>query len=438
MPPFKRNLIPLLCIAFVAAGVATAIFYGLFGSRLREASGAPRQPIVVAAHNLERGAVVKAGDLKLAAWGGTELPKGGYAAVDQVTGMTVYNPVQENEPVTQARVTSAAGNAGIGIASGMRAISVHASDSTGVLSLFRHGYKVDVQALMERGEMRVRTILEDVEVLAIHPADGGRAAPVVTLLVTPPAADRLGLADAAGRVRLLLRNPLDRGELPRPGVTVASLFDEGHRAEVRAAVGLATGNRREVRAGGRVQLLVRVACAQPGVMEKLGAKLPSARATAKALQVIALPPGPESDLMVLQLEESHQIEILSSTRLTASNQRRVGIQAGGPKAGSPAAMLRVQFEPLLQSERGPRLRVQPEITSPGQRGGMSRKMDTEVELVDGQTLAVTGLNDAREWPALARHLFADAGTNQEHSELIVLVSVEILPPLPVALAGRRP
>ena len=63
MSAFKRNLVPLVCIAFVAASVATAIFYGVLGSRLREASAdTPRQPIVVAAHSLDRGAIVTAAD----------------------------------------------------------------------------------------------------------------------------------------------------------------------------------------------------------------------------------------------------------------------------------------------------------------------------------------------------------------------------------------
>ena len=66
----KRNLVPLVCIAFVAASVATAIFYGLLGSGLREASAdTPRQSIVVAAHSLECGAIVTAADVKLSTLG---------------------------------------------------------------------------------------------------------------------------------------------------------------------------------------------------------------------------------------------------------------------------------------------------------------------------------------------------------------------------------
>ena len=111
------------------------------------------------------------------------------------------------------RVASLDGSTGPGIASGMRAISVHASDSAGVLNLLYPGYKVDVQVVSgpQGSEARLLTLLQNVEVLAIEPADpNGRPAATrgVTLLVTPVAADHLALADSAAHIRLLLRNKL--------------------------------------------------------------------------------------------------------------------------------------------------------------------------------------------------------------------------------------
>jgi Flp pilus assembly protein CpaB len=190
----------------------------LFATKLREASNnAARQSIVVAARNLERGAVLAKGDVKLAAWSGAETLKGSYIAVDQVTGKTMSSPVQENEAILQMRLASLDGSTGLGIASGMRAISVHASDSNGVLNLLYPGHKVDVQVVSEPhgGQPRLMTLLQNVEVLTIDPAEpNGRPAVTrgVTLLVAPAAADRLALADSAAHIRLLLRNLLDEGE----------------------------------------------------------------------------------------------------------------------------------------------------------------------------------------------------------------------------------
>ena len=166
MSAFKRNLVPLLCIAFVAAAASTGIFYRLLGSRLRDASSTvPRQSLVVASHNLERGTVVKAGDLKVSTWSGAEPFTGGYTLISQVIGKTVYDAVVENEPITQTRVAAPDSSEGLAIATGMRAVSVRASDSSGVLHLLRPGYKVDVQVVgpLHGTELMLRTTLQNLE-----------------------------------------------------------------------------------------------------------------------------------------------------------------------------------------------------------------------------------------------------------------------------------
>ena len=85
----------------MAASVATAIFYGLLGSRLREASAdTPRQSIVVAAHSLECGAIVTAADVKLSTLGRPVSAQERLFDIEQVTGKTASSAVQENEPFT--------------------------------------------------------------------------------------------------------------------------------------------------------------------------------------------------------------------------------------------------------------------------------------------------------------------------------------------------
>lgn len=221
----KRNLVPLLVIAFVVAIISTGIFYGLFVARLRSGPISTGKSIVVAARNLDRGAVLEAADMKLVAWGGADTPQGAFTAVSPVAGFTLIAPLQENEPVLQSRVasrTSGAG-AGLGIAPGMRAISIHATDSSGIVTILKPGYKVDVQLVSNQAELR--TILQNIEVLAVNPVgDGHGANPVITLLVDPGDADMAGLGDSTAHLRLALRNPLDdaKGDLRR--VTVPAIL----------------------------------------------------------------------------------------------------------------------------------------------------------------------------------------------------------------------
>lgn len=221
----KRNLVPLLVIAFVVAIISTGIFYGLFVNRLRSGPSSPEKSIVVAARNLDRGTVVQAADVKLAAWGGADTPQGAFTAVGPVAGLTLIAPVQENEPVLQSRVASpnSGAGAGLGIMPGMRAISIHATDSSGIVTLLKPGYKVDVQLVSTQAELR--TILQNIEVLAVNAAgDGHGASPVITLLVDPEGADMAGLGDSTAHLRLTLRNPLDDSKPDLRRVTVPTIL----------------------------------------------------------------------------------------------------------------------------------------------------------------------------------------------------------------------
>src|SRR6266536_3990243 len=182
----KKNLVPLLGIAFVVAIISTGIFYGLFVGKLKSAS-APGQSILVAARRLDRGAVLQAADLKLAAWGGADIPQGALTNPTLADGLTLIAPVEENEPVLQSRLASreSGAGAGLGVAPGMRAVSIHATDSSGVVGILRPGHKVDVQLVSSQTSSlpELRTILQNIEVLAVNAVGDGRGKPVITLLV---------------------------------------------------------------------------------------------------------------------------------------------------------------------------------------------------------------------------------------------------------------
>ena len=433
-----------MCIAFVAAAAATGIFYGLFATKLRDASNdASRPSIVVAARNLERGAVLKAGDVKLAAWHGAETLKGGYSAVAQVTGKSISSAVQENEAIVQMRLASRDGSTGLGIASGMRAISVHATDSAGVLSLMYPGQKVDVQVISDpRGvEPRLQALLQNIEVLDIDPPDpSGRPAVTrgVTLLVTPAAADRLALADSAAHVRLLLRNPLDESEDTRPAVTLVDLFVDG--GGLAPGYGIKAPMVGTVSSVSRpVQLLVQIASAERTAVRKLAPTLPVS-GTRAGLRVLSLPSGSDSDRTVLDLEQSRQIEVLSSTRLTAGSNG-VNVRADAPDGGgrhrraNKNCGLRIQFLPLPGRDGTVRLRVRPEMNNPRSSAAARRKIEADLELADGQSFIVTGLSSAADWPSLAKRMFAAPLKERGERELLVLVTVQSNNT--VAWAGRR-
>ena len=219
-PHMKKKLVPLLGIAFVVALISTGVFYGLFVGKAQSApADQSRISVVVANHLLARGAVIQAADVKAISWAGGEAPKGSFSTPDQLAGVTVLDPIGANDPIVEGRIASHRA-----IPAGMRALSIHVTDSSGVVALLHPGYKVDVQVLSDasHGEITLGTALQNIEVLTVSPPDGGK--PVVNLVVWPDDAELLGLADSAAKVRLVLRNPSDESRRPQPVLPASTLF----------------------------------------------------------------------------------------------------------------------------------------------------------------------------------------------------------------------
>jgi pilus assembly protein CpaB len=223
----KQNLGKLLGVALVVAIISTGLFYMLFAMK---ANSQTRTTLVVAAKALKPGAILAASDLKTIPWAAEAPPNGAYQKPEEVIGNTVFDPIGEQEPIYATHLASAKSGGGSGVPDGMRAVSVHVADSTGVFALLRGGQKVDVQVVSGRGkagETQVRTALENLTVLSVTPqpeqSSQGFPVPVVTLLAKPAEADILAAADAGASVRLTLRNPLDEATRNRSAVSVTSV-----------------------------------------------------------------------------------------------------------------------------------------------------------------------------------------------------------------------
>jgi Flp pilus assembly protein CpaB len=210
----KNNLLKLLGIAFVVAIVTTGIFYGLFVNKLSSSTSSGKN-IVVAARPLKSGTVVTAADIRTIQWPEVHTPKGTFETPEQVIGKTVFDFIGEEELISDTHLASAKSGGGSGVPEGMRAVSIHVTDSSGVVGMLRTGQKVDVQIVLGKNgaEITERTALENLQVLAVSAAPEGTSQgtilPAVTLLAGPAQADVLAAADSGARVRLTLRNPLD-------------------------------------------------------------------------------------------------------------------------------------------------------------------------------------------------------------------------------------
>src|SRR5258708_31141767 len=108
---------------------------------------------------------------------------GSFDSAATLIGATLLDPLQENEPVAANRLANHDSNSGNGVPSGMRAVSVHVYESAGIVGLLRHGSKVDIQAVLDRGGSgSVDTVLENGEGLSVNPVEQGAGHPRTPLI----------------------------------------------------------------------------------------------------------------------------------------------------------------------------------------------------------------------------------------------------------------
>jgi Flp pilus assembly protein CpaB len=399
----KRNMVPLLGIAFVVAIISTGIFYGLFAGKLRSSSDIPGHSVVVAAHDLERGTVLQASDLRI-----SEAPgvlTGTFSKLEEAVGAELLTPLKTNEPLLTERVVSrvspGGGSAGGMVPSGMRAISIRVSESDGLLGSLRPGARVDLQAISDHDSNRVelRNILQNVEVLAVSPQDAtsNRAAgAIVTVLTHAQDADVVALSDAGGKIRVTLRNPFDQGTTQPHAMALAAVFsNQTSQAALTAQVSSAPTSSAQAPPTAPssaaaipapptskdewdhpIQLHVEVLNVSAGAFEELGSRLDSGASGGSpdaAWSVGSFRSGEDGTKLIQSLQQKHELEVVSSERLMAGVGRPISY-----RAGAAPYQLRVQFSPEFASGGTVSLRVKPEISAPSGSGVATSKYDAEM------------------------------------------------------------
>jgi pilus assembly protein CpaB len=235
----------IVAIAMACAGTAGLLLSGSPGT-------AATVPVVVAAAEIPRGAVVAAESLTVRPFPKGLVPEGALGRIEDAAGRSALGLLGKGEAVLEVKLAPKGATGGIAalIPSGMRAIAIQIPNvATGVAGFILPGNKVDV--LISYNErpgfapvpLPAETLLENVEILAVDqrieaPAENRVDASQmrsVTLLVTPEQAARLHEAMNKGTLHLSLRNPADTSRGPRQSARAALFFDGLARALAAAA-----------------------------------------------------------------------------------------------------------------------------------------------------------------------------------------------------------
>ncbi len=193
--------------------------------------------VVVAARDMALGTLLRPTDLKLVNVLEKDAPKGVAFKTADVVNRVMLFPVQANEPILTTKLSGTTTMEGLSstIDPGFRAVAVPITDASGVAGLIQTNSRVDV--LFTRPgtmtEASTSTILQNIKVLSVGrlTATGATVdpraprSPVVTLVMSPPDAQKLELAKNEGKISLSLRNPLDNSVADVAGPMTTEVLD---------------------------------------------------------------------------------------------------------------------------------------------------------------------------------------------------------------------
>jgi pilus assembly protein CpaC len=207
----------------------------------------------------------------------------------------------------------------------------------------------------------------------------------------------------------------------------------------------------------------------PSLTGTVGQGTPPALTLTNALNLFLFRPDLNLGATIQALQSNNLLQILAEPNVLALNGKQASfleggefpfptLQGGGGGLGQVTIQfrefgVRITFTPTVTPRGTIHMIVQPEVSSLDFANGLvfngfnipsidSRKVSTEVELGDGQTFAIGGLLDNRVTQNLSKipglsaipllgKLFQSRSVTKSNTELLVMVTPEIVRPIPV-------
>lgn len=234
-------------VAVAMAGVASFGVYRAIQNIPERTKYIPAHYLVVAKQDVPVGTILEAQHVRLAGWPQDTNVEGSFAKIEDVLGRGATAQIVANEPIIDRKLAPKEAGGGLPptIPAGMRAMSVKVNDVIGVAGFTVPGTRVDVVVtIKDRDNSISRAVLSNIQVLAAgtkfdqDQAKNGQPikTAVVTLLVTPPDAEKLALAQTEGQIVLALRNPMDVEAVQTQGARMSGLLGAPAPAPVVKAV----------------------------------------------------------------------------------------------------------------------------------------------------------------------------------------------------------
>ena len=198
----------------ILLGVISFVVVNGYADRARALGAALGKtvPVMVAAQDLARGAVLSSSVLRVEQVPVAFAPPGPLPDVASASGKVLLGDIDEGEAITRTRIAEQkAGPVAALVPAGFRAFAISIDLPEGSL---RSGDHVDVLATFGGGQPHTETVVSGLEVLSVLDTEGSGVAgvsdssqPVLTLLVDPDQAEQLAYAQAFGALTVSIVGP---------------------------------------------------------------------------------------------------------------------------------------------------------------------------------------------------------------------------------------
>jgi len=196
-------------------------------------------PVLVSNADLSWGTKLTPEMMQLQEFPPGAIPEGHFTSLEAIKDRVLLIDLKRSELLLESKLAPLGTTSG-GVAAvtdiNKRAMSVKVDDVIGVAGFIKPGDRVDVMVTIEpeggkQANMMSKMILENVKVLATGTQmerkgkdEEPKPVQVITVEVDVEEAEKLALASTQGRLRLALRNPLNKEHVLTKGANVGALF----------------------------------------------------------------------------------------------------------------------------------------------------------------------------------------------------------------------
>ena len=229
---------PLALAIVLGLTAALVARKALLRSRAAAAAAARTVPVTVANGPIQPGQELTRDRLTTAAIAASNVPAGAFTNPDLIAGRVSVVPIIPGQTILEQFLAPKGAGSGLQalVPSGMRAITIDVSESSGLAGMLIPGCHVDVVATSLASDnpdrSMSRTIVQNLQVVAVGQRLSGprpeaeretALTRTVTLLATPHDSQAIDLAIATSRLRLVLRATGDASDVDDDSVLMADL-----------------------------------------------------------------------------------------------------------------------------------------------------------------------------------------------------------------------